>query len=72
MIRILAVSYTQIINCCKNDGTTAVEIASDEYTIEPVHALCEFSLLVREQNDSILSFEEVYSPPTQSYTKNEC
>jgi len=45
MIRILAVNCTQFIDCTKDNGKTAGEMASDEMVMGAMWALCEFSLL---------------------------
>jgi len=55
MIRTLAVNCAPIRVCSKVDGKTAAETASDEMVMGAVRALCEFSLLVGEQNHSDLS-----------------
>jgi len=55
MIRSLAVNCAPILDCCKDDGKTPVETASDEMVMGAVRALCEFSLLVSQQNHSDLS-----------------
>jgi len=55
MIRSLAVNCAPILDCCKDDGKTPAETASDEMVMGAVRALCEFSLLVSQQNHSDLS-----------------
>jgi len=55
MIRSLAVNCAPILDCCKDDGKTPAETASDEMVMGAVWALCEFSLLVSQQNHSDLS-----------------
>jgi len=55
MIRTLSVNCAPILDCSKDDGKTAVETASDEMVMGAVRALCEFSLLVSQQNHSDLS-----------------
>ena len=55
MIRTLEVNRDAILDCCKDDGKTAVEPASDEMVIGEVRALCQFPLLVSPQNHSDLS-----------------
>jgi len=57
MIRTLAVNCAPILVCSKNDGKTAGEAASDEMVMGAVRALCEFSLLVRQQNQFNLSLK---------------
>jgi len=41
-------------DCSTEDGKTLAEIASDEMVMGAVWALCEFSLLVSQQNHSDL------------------
>jgi hypothetical protein len=55
MIRILAVNCAPILDCSKDDGNTPAETASGEIVMVAVRALCEFSLLVSQQNHSDLS-----------------
>ena len=55
MIRTLAVNFAPILDCSNVDGKTPAETASDEMVMGVVWALCEFSLLVRQQNHSDLS-----------------
>jgi len=55
MIRILAVNCPPILDCSQDVGKTAAETASDNMVMEVVRALCEFSLLVSQQNPSDLS-----------------
>jgi len=55
MIRSLAVNCGPILDCCKDDGKTPAETASDEMVMRAVRALCEFSLLVSQRNHSDLS-----------------
>jgi hypothetical protein len=55
MIRTLAVNCAPICDCSQDARKTAVETASDEMVMEAVQALCEFSLLVSQQNHSELS-----------------
>ena len=55
MIRKLAVNCTPILDCSKDDRKTPVETASNEMVIGSVQVLCEFSLLVSQQNHSDLS-----------------
>jgi hypothetical protein len=49
------VNCAPIHDCSKNDGKTLAETASDEMVMGAVQALCEFSLLARQQNHSDLS-----------------
>jgi len=55
VIRILAAICTPILDCSQDAGTTVAETASDEIVMGAVQALCEFSLLVSQQNHSDLS-----------------
>jgi hypothetical protein len=55
MIRTLAVNCAPILDCSKDDGETPAETASNEMVMGAVRVLCEFSLLVRQQNHSDLS-----------------
>jgi hypothetical protein len=49
-IRTLAVHCAPILNCSKDDRKTLAETASDEMMMGAVQALCEFALLVCQQN----------------------
>jgi len=55
MIRTLAGNCATILDCFQNDWKTAVETTSEEMVMGAVWALCEFSRLVTQQNDSDLS-----------------
>jgi len=55
MIRTLAVTCAPRPLCSKDDGETGAESASDDMVMGAVRALCEFSLLVGQQNQSNLS-----------------
>jgi len=57
IIRTLAVNCTPILDCSKDDGETAAEKASEEIVMGAVWALCEFSLLVSQQNHSDISLK---------------
>jgi len=57
MIRTLAVNCTPILVCSTDYRKTAAETASDEMIMGAVRALCEFSLLVSQQNHSDLSLK---------------
>jgi len=50
MIRTLAVNCAPILVCSTDEGKTAAETASHEMVMGAVWALCEFSVLVRQQN----------------------
>jgi len=54
MIGTLAVNCPPILFCSQDDGETAAETSSDEMVMGAVLALCEFSLLVRQQSRSAL------------------
>jgi len=51
------VNCAPILDCSKDDGKTEAETASDEMVMGAVWALCEFSLLVSQQNCSDLSLK---------------
>jgi len=55
MITTLAVNWAPILDCSKDDGKTPAETASDELVMGAVRTLCEFLLLVIQQNHSGLS-----------------
>jgi len=55
MIKTLAVNCTPILACSKDDWKTPMETACAEMVMGAVRALCEFSLLVRQQNHCYLS-----------------
>jgi len=57
MFRTLAVNCAPILVCTKDDGRTVAETASDEMVMGGVWALCEFSVLVSQQNHSDLSLK---------------
>jgi len=69
MIRTLAVNCAPNLVCSKDDGKTAVETASDEMVMGGVQALCEFSLLVCQQNYSDLSLKALDDALKRFYTK---
>jgi len=69
MIRTLSVNCAPIHDCSKDDGKTAVETASDEMVMGAVRALCEFSLLVRQQNHSDLSLTALDDALKRFYKK---
>jgi hypothetical protein len=69
MIRTLAVNCAPIFDCSKDDGQTAAENASNEMVMGAVQALCEFSLLVSQQNHSDLSLEALDDALKRFYTK---
>jgi len=69
MIRSLAVNCAPILDCCKNDGKTPAETASDEMVMGAVRALWEFSLLVSQQNHSDLSLTALDDALNRFYKK---
>jgi hypothetical protein len=69
MIRTLAVNSAPILDFSKDEGQTAAENASDEMVMEAVQALCEFSLLVSQQNHSDLSLEALDNALKRFYKK---
>jgi len=66
MIRTLAVTCAPILVCPKTDRKTVAEPASDEMVIGALRALCEFSLLVCQQNHSDLSLKALYFSTTEN------
>jgi len=69
MIRTLGVNGTPILDCSKDDGNTAVETASDVMAMGAVWALCEFYLLVSQQNHSDRSITALDDARKQFYKK---
>ena len=69
MIRSLAVNCAPILDCCKDDGKTPAETATDEMVIGAVCALCEFSLLVSQQDHSDLSLTALDDALNRFYKK---
>jgi len=69
MIRTLAVNCAPILVCSKDDGKTAAETASDEMVMGAVRALCEFSLLVSQQNHLYLSLKALDNALKRFHTK---
>jgi len=59
MIRKLAVNCAPILGCSQDAWKTAAEIASDVMVMRAARALCEFSLLVSQQNHTDLSLATV-------------
>ena len=60
MIRTLSVNCAPILNHSKDDGKTTAETTIDEMVMGAVRALCEFSLLVSQQNYSDLSLTALH------------
>jgi len=69
MIRTLAVNCAPILDCSKDNGKTPAETASDETLMGAVRTLCEFSLLVSQQNHSDLSLTAIDDALKQFYKK---
>jgi len=67
MIRTLAVRCSPILDGAKDDRKTSVETASDEMVMGAVRALCEFSLLVSQQNHSDQSLTPLDSAHKRLY-----
>jgi hypothetical protein len=58
-----------ILDCSKEDGKTAAETTSDEMVMGAVQALCEFSLLVSQQNHSDRSLKVLDDAQNRFYKK---
>jgi len=69
MIRTLAVNCAPILDCSKDDGKTPAETASNEMVMGAVRVLCEFSLLVSQQNHSELSLTALDDALKRFYKK---
>jgi len=69
MIRTLTVNCAPILVCSTDDRKTAAETASDEMVMGAVQALCEFSLLVSQQNHSDLSLQALDDTLKRFYQK---
>ena len=69
MIRTMAANCSPIHDCVQYAGKTAVETASDEMVMGAVRALCEFSLLVSQQNHSDLSLAALGDALKRCYKK---
>jgi len=69
MMRTLAVNCAPILVCSKDDGKIAAEAASDGMVIGAVRALCQFSLLVGQQNHSDLSLNALDNALKQFHQK---
>jgi hypothetical protein len=61
MISTLLVNCAPIGDCSKDNGKTAAETTSNEMVMGAVGALCEFSLLVSQQNHSNLSLTPLHN-----------
>jgi hypothetical protein len=69
MIRTLAVNCAPILFCSKDDRKTVVETASDEIVMGAVRALCQFSLLVIQQDHSDQSLKALEDALKWCYQK---
>jgi len=69
MIRTLGVNCAPILDCSQDAGITAAETASDEMVMGAVQALCEFSLLVSQQNHSDVSLAALDHTLTRFHKK---
>jgi len=65
----MAANCVSILVCSKNDGNSAVETASNEMLMGAVRVFCEFSLLVRQQNQSALSLKDQADALQRFYQK---
>ena len=69
MIRILSVNCAPILDCSKDDSKTVAENAFYEKVMGAVQAVCKFSLLVSQQNDSDLSLKVLFAQLNRFYQK---
>ena len=69
IIRTLAVNCAPILVCSTDDRKTAAETASNEMVMGAVRTLCEFSLLVSQQNHSDLSLKALDDALNRLYQK---
>jgi len=69
MIRTLAVNCGPILDYSQDTGITAAEIASNQMLVRAVRALCEFSLLVRQQTHSDRSLKALHDELMRFYQK---
>jgi len=69
IIRTPAVNCTPILDCSRDDGETAAENAFDEMVMGAVRVLCQFSLLVSQQNHSDLSLQALDDALKRLYQK---
>jgi len=49
------VNCTVLLNCTRDNGNTAGEKGSEDMVLGAVRALCQFSLLVSQQDDPYLT-----------------
>ena len=69
MIRTLALNFAPILDCSNDDRKTAAETASDEMVMGAGWALCEFSLLVSQQNHCDVSLTALDDELRRVYKK---
>jgi len=69
MIRTLSGNCASMLLCSKDDGKTVDETAFNEMVMREARALCQFSLLVSQQNHSDLSLEALDDALNQFYQK---
>jgi len=69
MLRTLAVTCAAVTDCSLHARKTAVENASDEVVMGAVRVLCEFSLVVSQQNHSDLFLKALHGGLQQFYEK---
>jgi len=72
IIRTLAANCASILHCSKDHGKTLAETASDDMVMGAVRALCEFSVLVSQQNHSDLSLTALDNALTRFYKNCGC
>jgi hypothetical protein len=69
MIRTLVVKSAPLLDRSQDARKTAVKTASDDMVMGAVQVLCEFFLLVRQQNHSDLSLASLDDPLKRFYNK---
>jgi len=69
MIQTPAVDCAQILVFYKDDGNTAAEKPYNEMVMGAMRALCEFSLLVSQQNHSNVSLKALHDALKRFYKK---
>jgi len=67
MIRTLAVNCAPILDCPKDDRKTVSENAFDEMVMGAVWPLCQFSIVVSQENHSDLSLKALDNTLKQFY-----
>jgi hypothetical protein len=63
------VDYFPILDCSQDTCKIATEITFKEVVMDAVPALCEFSLLERQQNQSDLSLKALDNAHKQLYQR---